>query len=780
MAEPEKKEMNHTPDSGTAGGDQANRAGDGGGRSHHRGRRRGHRGGAQQHPQAAEQAGQPRPQATGQPANRPAGQAPSRPAGQNSNRPTGHSPNRPAGQNPNRPAGQNPNRPAGQNSNRPTGQGANRPAGQRPNRPPSHPGPQQPPRSQGPRPNPPRPASSGRPAGAPRAAAPEAQPVAPQAPAAALDPVSNTLVLPEMLTIRDLATMMRRSPIDIIKELMKNGVMANINQQIDYETAAIVAEDMGFVVEHEKAPEPEPAKAVAVETRKGGYTEEEYARLPVRPPVVTVLGHVDHGKTSLLDAIRQTNVVAGEVGGITQHIGAYQVEKQGKLITFLDTPGHEAFTAMRARGAKVTDIAILVVAADDGVMPQTLEAIDHARAANVPIIIALNKIDKENANPDYVKQQLAEVDLVVEDYGGQVICVPVSAKQRIGIENLLEMVLLVAEMADLRANPDRAAKGTVIEGRLDKARGPMATLLVADGTLRTGDNLVIGGIAGKVRAMFDDKGQRIDAAPPATPAAVLGLPDVPEAGMPFEVVADDRTARTMAADYALAHKSSTEQAPARPVTLEEFYAHAAEGKVKELNLILKADVQGSIEPIENSLSRLGDENLKARLLLKGTGNITESDVSLAIASNAIIIGFSVQVDPAAARFAEANGVDIRIYDIIYRLTEDIEKALKGLLEPVYQDVTIGHAEVRQTFHIPKVGTIAGSIVTDGTAARNARVRVMRGGKEIYDGRVSSLKRFTEDVREVATGYECGVGIEGFDALEPGDILEFYRKERVSG
>ncbi len=597
--------------------------------------------------------------------------------------------------------------------------------------------------------------------------------------AAVVEPPSTHLVLPDTLTIRDLAALMRRTPIDIIKELMKNGLMANINQQIDYDTAAIVAEDLGYTVEHEKIPEPEVPEVATPEPRRAGYTEEEYGMLPLRPPVVTVLGHVDHGKTSLLDAIRQTNVVAGEVGGITQHIGAYQVEKQGKLITFLDTPGHEAFTAMRARGAKVTDLAILVVAADDGVMPQTLEAIDHAKAANVPIIIALNKIDKDNANPDLVKQQLAEAGLVVEDYGGNVICVPVSAKQKIGIENLLEMILLVAEMADLRANPERPAKGTVIEGRLDKARGPMATLLVQDGTLRTGDHLVIGGIAGRVRAMFDDKGNRIDAAPPATPAAVLGLPDVPEAGSPFVVAEDERTARSMASDYALEHKTSAEQAPARPMTLEAFYAAAAEGKAKELNIILKADVQGSIEPIESSLTRLGDENLKVRLLLKGTGNITESDVSLAIASQAIVIGFSVQVDPAAARFAEANGVDVRVYDIIYRLTEDVDKALKGLLEPVYEDVTIGHAEVRATFRIPKIGAVAGAMVTDGIAARNARVRVVRGGKPIFDGRVASLKRFTEDVREVATGHECGVGVEGFDAFETGDVLEFYRKERAS-
>jgi len=434
---------------------------------------------------------------------------------------------------------------------------------------------------------------------------------------------------------------------------------------------------------------------------------------------------------------------------------------------------------MRARGAKASDVAVLVVAADDGVMPQTLEAIDHARAAQVPIVVALNKIDKDNANPELAKQQLAEADLVVEDYGGTVILVPVSARQKTGIENLLEMILLVAEMADLRADSSRRALGTVVEGRLDKARGPTATLLVHDGTLRTGDNLIIGGIAGRVRAMFDDKGERIDAAPPSTPAVVLGLPEVPEAGSAFKVVEDERTARTMAAEYLEAHRSSAAQAPARPMTLEEIYARAAEGQIKSLNLILKADVQGSIEPIENSLTRLGDENLKVRLLLKGTGNISESDVSLAIASNAIVLGFSVQIDPAAARLAEANGVDIRVYDIIYRLTEDIDKALKGLLEPVYEDATVGHAEVRATFRIPKVGTVAGAYVKDGIGARNARARVLRDGEVLHDGRVASLKRFTEDVREVATGHECGVSIEGFDSYVAGDVIEFYRKERVS-
>jgi len=737
-----RREGNRNPDERTAHNAPAQ------GQRHDQPHRQGQRSDRPAQGQSHPQQGQPRQHQQGQRSDRPA---------QSQARPQQGQPRPSQGQRNDRPrnAGQ---RPAGPQAARQGSPAASKPAQRAGGHGQARPG-QRPPAS--------------RPSGAP-AATPQPAPAA----AAVAEPASKTLVLPESITIRDLATLMHRTPIDIIKELMKNGVMANINQQIDYDTAAIIAEEMGFTVEPEKAPEPELPEPV-VEVRKGGYTQEEYARLPVRPPVVTVLGHVDHGKTSLLDAIRQTNVALGEVGGITQHIGAYQVEKQGKLITFLDTPGHEAFTAMRARGAQVTDLAVLVVAADDGVMPQTLEAIDHARAAQVPIIVALNKIDKDNANPELVKQQLAEANVVVEDYGGNVICVPVSAKQKTGIENLLEMILLMAEMADLRANPDRMAKGVVIESRLDKARGPLATLLVQDGTLRTGDALVIGGIAGRVRAMFDYKGARIDAAPPSTPAVVLGLPDVPEAGSAFEAMEDEKAAKAKAAEYAQQRQSSAERAPTRPMTLEEIYARAAEGQVKELNLILKADVQGSIEPIESSLERLGDEKLKVRLLLKSTGNITESDVSLAIASNAIVIGFNVQVDPAASRLAEANGVDVRVYDIIYRLTEDIEKALKGLLEPVYKEVTVGHAEVRATFRIPKVGVIAGGIVTDGIAARNAKVRVLRAGQPIFDGRVASLRRFTEDVREVATGHECGIGVEGFEGFQVGDVLEFYRKERES-
>ncbi len=585
------------------------------------------------------------------------------------------------------------------------------------------------------------------------------------------------ITLPKTITVRDLSPMLNTSPINIIRELMKNGVMANINQEIDFDTAAIVAGDLGFEVEEEKLPEPVAEEPQPPTRKRREYTTEEMARLKTRPPVVTIMGHVDHGKTSLLDNIRQTNVVASEVGGITQHIGAYQVEKQGKLVTFLDTPGHEAFTAMRARGAMVTDIAVLVVAADDGVQPQTVEAINHARAAQVPIIVALNKIDRPNANPDVVKKQLSDVGLLVEDYGGDVICVPVSAKQRINLDTLLEMILLVAEMADLKAILDAPATGAVIEGRRDKAKGPLATLLVQEGTLRLNDYLVIGNIAGKVRAMFDDKGQRLDSAPPSTPAVVLGLNDVPNAGEPFRVVAEEREARALAAAEATRRQSEALAQKPKMLTLDEFFTQAQAGQAKELNIILKADVQGSIEPIVNSIEKLGDEKLQVKLLATGTGNIRESDIMLAVASQAIVIGFSVQVDPAASRMAESEGVDVRVYDIIYRLVDDIDKALKGMLEPAYHDVVIGHLEVRALFLANKK-QFAGGLVTDGIAARNATVRVQRGSQVLYEGPVTSLRRFKDDVREVSAGMECGVGIEGFNELAVGDVLEFYRKEQV--
>ena len=589
----------------------------------------------------------------------------------------------------------------------------------------------------------------------------------------------KAIIIPDFLTVRELAALMDVSPIDVIKELMKNGILANINQQIDYETAAIVAEEMGFEAQQE-APPPavEEVPIIPQPLKERIYEGEAPEDLKPRPPVVTVLGHVDHGKTTLLDVIRHTNVVAGEAGGITQHIGAYQVEHKGKKITFLDTPGHEAFTAMRARGAQGADIAILVVAADDGVMPQTKEAIDHARAARVPIIVALNKIDKANANPERVKQQLADMGLQVEEWGGDTICVPVSAKRKIGIDELLDNILVVAELAELKANPDRPAMGMVIEGQLDKSRGPTATLLVQNGTLRVGDVLVIEDLYGRVRAMFNENWEPVEEAPPSTPVVVLGLSDVPQPGSTFQVVENEKTARALAAQRS-EEKAQATARPTKVIALDDIFEQIQAGQVKELNLIVKADVQGTIEPIVSSLEKLGDENLKVNILHTGTGNINESDVMLAVASRAIIVGFNVQVDPAAKRSAEAERVDIRLYDVIYKLIDNVDKALKGLLEPVYREVVTGHAEVRAVFSIPRVGKVAGVYVTDGHITRNSLARIRRNGEVVYDGRVSSLKRFTEDVKEVREGFECGVGLEGFQDFEEGDIIEIYEKERES-
>ena len=587
------------------------------------------------------------------------------------------------------------------------------------------------------------------------------------------------IIIPDFLTVRELADLMAVSPIDIIKELMKNGILANINQQIDFETAAIVAEEMGFEARPEAAPAVvEEIPMIPQPFKERLYEGEAPENLRPRPPVVTMLGHVDHGKTTLLDVIRHTNVVAGEAGGITQHVGAYQVEHDGHKITFLDTPGHEAFTAMRARGAQGADIAILVVAADDGVMPQTQEAIDHARAARVPIIVALNKMDKPNANPDRVKQQLADVGLQIEEWGGDTICVPVSAKMKTGIDDLLDNIVAVAELAELRANPNREALGTVIEGKLDKTRGPTATLLVQNGTLRLGQIVLIDDIYGRIRAMFNEQGEAVKEAPPSMPVMVLGLSHAPQPGNTFRVVESERTARAMAAKRA-EEKAQAAVRPARALSLDDIFAQIQAGQVKELNLILKADVRGTIEPIVSSLEKLGDKDLKVNILHKGTGNISESDVMLALASQAIVVGFNVQIDPAASRSAEAEGVDIRLYNIIYKLIDDIDKALKGLLEPVYKDVVIGHAEVRAVFSIPRVGNIAGVYVTDGYIARNARARIRRDKQWICDGPIGSLKRFTDDVREVRQGFECGVGLEGFGDFREGDIIEFYKKERES-
>jgi len=573
------------------------------------------------------------------------------------------------------------------------------------------------------------------------------------APEAAVE-TDKAIPLPRLLTVRELADALEVSAIDVIKSLMQNGVMASINQTIDFDTAAIVAADLGFEVK--PMPSPTPEAVAEAETpmpdRRRLLAAEDESLLVPRPPVVTVMGHVDHGKTTLLDAIRETNVIATEAGGITQHIGAYQVEKNGHKITFLDTPGHEAFTAMRARGAQVTDIAVLVVAADDGVQPQTLEALNHARAAKVPIIVALNKIDKENANPERVKKQLSEAGLVVEEWGGDTICVPVSAKKKIGIDQLLEMILLVAEMQELKANPNRPAIGTIIEARLDRAKGPLATVLVQQGTLKVGDNVVVGPIYGKVKAMFNDKGKRVRKAEPATPVEILGLAEVPQAGDILEVVSDEKTARALAQER-LEKQQAMAATPPPKVSLDDLFAQVQAGKVKELNIILKADVQGSLEPIVNSLNKLGDEKVKVKVIHQGIGAITESDIALAVASGAIVIGFNQRPDQAARSLAEKEGVDVRFYDVIYNLVDDVQKALQGLYEPKFQEVLEGKAEVRAVFKVGKDGAVAGCYVLEGLVSRGAVAKVIRNGETIATTRIISLRRFKEDVKQVQQGYE---------------------------
>jgi len=572
--------------------------------------------------------------------------------------------------------------------------------------------------------------------------------------------------LPATMTVKHLAETLGISGVEVIKQLMQNGVMAGINQSIDYDTAAIIASDMGWEVT-EKA----EAQAEAV------ACEEDEADLKPRPPVVTVMGHIDHGKTKLLDAIRQTNVVASEAGGITQHIGAYQVETHGRKITFLDTPGHEAFTAMRARGAKVTDVAVLVVAADDGVMPQTLEAVDHAKAASVPIVVALNKIDKPGLNLDRVKQQLAEAGLVVEEWGGNTVCVPVSAKQKKGITDLLESILVVAEMLELKANPDCAASGVVIEAGLDKTKGPMATVLVERGTLKPGDALVVGETWGKVKAMFNDAGKRVKKAEPATPVKIMGLSGAPQAGDALVVAASERDARAIAEKRQMERQQKIVR-PVRPVKLDDVYAQIKAGQAKELNLILKTDVQGSIEPIKNSIERVEADEIKVRIIHTGSGNITEGDVLLALASKGVILGFHTTPTVGAQRMAEAEGVDIRFYDIIYNLIEDIERALKGMKEPNYAEVIDGRAEVRAVFAAGKKEKAAGLMVSEGKLRRDSTVKVIRKGQVIHQSKIVSLRRFKDDVKEVATGTECGLVVDGFAAFEPGDIIEAYRREKV--
>ena len=579
---------------------------------------------------------------------------------------------------------------------------------------------------------------------------------------------TTEISLPPTLTVKQLAAILEVNAVDIIKQLMRNGVMANINQTIDFNVATIIADYFGYKVKRQPAVKAKPT--LAAKTTKGG-------KLVLRPPVITIMGHVDHGKTSLLDAIRKSNIIATEAGAITQHIGAYQVEMDGRKITFLDTPGHEAFTAMRARGAQSTDIAVLVVAADDGVMPQTIEAIHHAQAAGVPIIVALNKIDKANANPDKVKQQLSDVGLVIEEWGGDTICVPISAKKQQGISDLLENLLLFADILELKAKPDGAAEGVAIEAKMDKTMGPLATLLVQKGTLKIGDTVVIGNAHGKVKAMFNDAGKQIKLAEPSTPVKVLGLNEVAKAGDSFKVVSDEREARVL-----LEKRKSTQQAfaaTAKTLSLSDFSAQVSSGKVKELNIILKTDVQGSIEPIKDSLEQLASERVKVRVIHSSSGSITESDVMLALASNGIIIGFNTRPESGAQRLADLENISIRYYNVIYELVKDVEKALKGMLEATYTEVISGQAEVRAVFDTGKKGKVAGVIIREGKASRDAQIRIIRKSETVFESRVSSLKRFKNDVKEVPTGQECGVGIENFTDFQVGDIIQFYRREKVS-
>lgn len=594
---------------------------------------------------------------------------------------------------------------------------------------------------------------------------------------------SKSIQLPASLTVRDLAETMDASPIEVIKTLMANGVMANINQQIDFDSAAVVAAEMGFEASLEAVDQLEAEDVGEVPLWRRLIASENKKDLVPRAPVVTILGHVDHGKTTLLDAIRQASVVSEEAGGITQHIGAYQAMHKDRLITFLDTPGHAAFTAMRSRGAQGADLVILVVAADDGVMPQTKEALAHTRAAKVPLVVALNKVDKPNANPDKVKQQLADNGLIPDDWDGDTIVVPVSAKQKTGLEDLLEAILLIADSTDILANPKGQVIGTVIEAERDPSRGVVATLLVQNGTLRTGDTLVVGTAYGRLRAMFDFLGNKVEEAGPSTPVSVLGLKEVPAAGDPFRVVDSEKDARAIVAERKEKEKAEKKRSSARPLTLESMFDAFQAGELRELRLIVKADVQGSLEPIISSLGEMSAQDkegeIGVNILHAGTGNIGENDITLAAASHAIVLGFNVEADSSAQKMAEREGISIRLYDIIYRLTEDVEKALKGMLEPEEKETVIGKAEVRAIFKASKLGKIAGCRVVEGEVRRNALVRVLRNGEEIHSGPIASLKHEKDDVREVREGFECGINLKEFNDIQEGDILEAFVRELVA-
>lgn len=574
----------------------------------------------------------------------------------------------------------------------------------------------------------------------------------------------------DSISVKELAEKINKAPSAVIMELMKMGVMASANQEIDFETAEKVCETFDIIVE----------KAEEIDLLEEAFREEvdDEADLKERPPVVVVMGHVDHGKTSLLDAIRHSHVTAREAGGITQHIGAYTVSINDKPITFLDTPGHEAFTAMRMRGAQVTDIAILVVAADDGVMPQTIEAINHAKAAGVEIIVAINKIDKPGANPDRVKQELVEYGLVSEDWGGDTICVPVSAVSKEGIDNLLEMIILVAEMKELKANPNKRARGNIIEAQLDKGRGAVATVLVQSGTLNVGDPIVAGSSYGRIRAMMNDKGQKVKKAGPSVPVEILGLNEVPMAGDMFYVAESEKKARQVAESVIAKGREELIKDTPQKVSLDDLFNQIQSGSVKELNIVIKADVQGSVEAVKQSLEKLSNDEVRIRTIHGGVGAVTESDVMLASASNAIIIGFNVRPEASAKNVAEDQKVDIRLYRVIYNAIEDITAAMKGMLDPVYEEKIVGHAEIRQLFKASGVGTIGGSYVTDGKFVRNAKVRIVRDGIVVYDGELATLRRFKDDVKEVNAGYECGLLFNKFNDIKEGDIVEAFVMEEI--
>lgn len=589
----------------------------------------------------------------------------------------------------------------------------------------------------------------------------------PQKPAQKPKPVQLKITVPETITVTELASRMKTAAAEVIKKLMAMGTMVSVNESIDYDTAYLIADEFGIKVEHEVV--------VTLEDKLFDETADSEENLVPRAPVIVVMGHVDHGKTSLLDAIRNTNVTAGEAGGITQHIGAYRVSVGGRDVTFLDTPGHAAFTAMRARGANLTDIAVLVVAADDGIMPQTVEAINHAKAAGVSIIVAINKIDRPGADPERVKTELTKYDLVPEEWGGDTICVPVSALKRTGISELLDMIVLSADMLELKANPNRPAKGVVIEARLDKGRGAVATLLVQNGTLKNGDIIIAGSAVGRVRVMTDDKGRKINSAGPSVPVEIMGLAEVPEAGDMFNAVSDERMARELAEQRRA--KKKEEELGTGKVNLDDLFAQIESG-AKSLNIIVKADVQGSAEAVKSSLEKLSGDEVKVNVLHAAAGGITESDIMLANASNAIIVGFNVRPDKNASDIAARDKVDIRTYRVIYDCIDEIQAALKGMLAPQYRENVIGHAEVRNAIHVPSVGTIAGSYVTDGKVARNALVRVVRDSIVIAEDKISSLKRFKDDAKEVLQSFECGIGLEKFNDIKVGDVLECYTMEEI--